>query len=85
MVTVEADETTEVEATLYAVVTQTATQPPTTWVTARPTTARTTAKSTIKVPTTWAYVPTTAASPLDPLVVIGATGAALGLVLLRRR
>lgn len=85
MVTIEADDTVEVDATLYEVVTYTATPPPTTWVTVKPTTARTTAKSTIKVPTSWVSTPTTAASPVDPFVVVGATGIALSLVLYRRR
>ena len=62
MVTVEADDTVDVEANLYAVATA-ATPVPTTNPTTIPRTSRTTVKSTIKVPTTWADIPTTAASP----------------------
>jgi len=79
IVTVEADETAEVDAKLYAATTATSTTVPTTaqQATARPTTARTTAKSTIKVPTSWANTPTTtAASPVDPVIIIGTIGLA---------
>ena len=49
-------------------------------------TATTIKKSTLKVPTTWpSDTPTTAASPVDPALVIGAAGIGLGLVVFRRR
>jgi hypothetical protein len=49
-------------------------------------TSATIRKSTLKVPTTWADTPeTTAESPVDPLIPIGAAGLGIGLVLLRRR
>jgi hypothetical protein len=88
-VTVISGETTDVSATLntaYAQATPTPTPNPTPIPTAVPKTTRTTVKSTLKVPTTWADVPTTtAASPLDPVIVIGAAGLGIGLVVLRRR
>lgn len=73
IVNVEEDETTEVDATLYAVATATPTTPPTAVpTTARTATPRTTVKSTMKIPTTWADTPTpTAASPVDPVLIIG--------------
>ncbi len=86
-VTVTADATAEVDAKLYAVsaATPTPVYNPGTVATTRPTTARTTLKSTLKIPTTWADVPSTAASPVDPIIVIGAAGIGIGLVVLRRR
>jgi len=73
IVNVEEDETTEVDATLYAVATATPTTPPTAVpTTARTATPRTTVKSTIKIPTTYAEpVTTAAASPVDPALIIG--------------
>jgi hypothetical protein len=48
-------------------------------------TATTIKKSTVKVPTTWpSDTPTTAASPVDPVLVIGAAGLGLGLAAFRR-
>lgn len=45
--------------------------------TATPTRTRTTVKSTVKVPTSWADTPTTtAASPVDPIIIIGTLGLA---------
>jgi hypothetical protein len=80
IVNVEADDTVDVEAKLYAVSAATTTAPtnnPAPVVTTRPTTARTTAKSTVKVPTSWVDTPTTtAASPVDPVIVIGTIGLA---------
>jgi len=46
------------------------------------TTATTIRKSTITIPTPW---PTTAKSPVDPVVVIGAAGIGIGFFLIRRR
>ena len=80
MVTVEADETAEVDANLVAVTTVATTVPttvPTTEKTLPPTTEKTPEKTT--VPTT------TTKSPLDPLIVLGAAGLGIGLVVLRRR
>jgi hypothetical protein len=76
IVNVEEDEETEVDAKLYAVATATpATQATPVPPTATRTTVRTTAKSTIKIPTTWVDTPTTTAeSPLDPAIIIGAVG-----------
>jgi hypothetical protein len=49
-------------------------------------TATTIKKSTLKVPTTWPEdTPTTAASPVDPALVIGAAGIGLWVVVFRRR
>jgi len=82
MVTVEADETAEVDATLVAVTTVATTIPttvPTTEKTLPPTTEKTPEKTTTTVPTT------TTKSPLDPLIVLGAAGLGIGLVVLRRR
>jgi hypothetical protein len=86
-VTVTDGDTTEVDAKLYAVSAATAEQTANpTPVPTTPRTTRTTVKSTIKVPTTYAEVPTTAtASPLDPMIAIGAAGIGIGLVMLRRR
>jgi len=83
-VTVDEDEEVPVDATLYAVATATPTQTQSTpYPTATPTTARTTIKSTIKVPTTWADIPTTtAASPIEPAFIIGAV--CLALIALRK-
>jgi hypothetical protein len=83
-VNVEDGEETKVEAKLYAVATATqATQATPVPPTATRTTVRTVAKSTIKVPTTWVDTPTTtAASPLDPAIIIGAVG--LVLIALRK-
>jgi hypothetical protein len=76
VVTVDDGETTEVDANLYAVRTATPTTQSTPAPTTVPrTTVRTTAKSTIKIPTTWVDTPTTTAeSPLDPAILIGAVG-----------
>lgn len=76
VVNVEEDETTEVDANLYAIRTAapTTAQAPAQTTVPR-TTVRTTVKSTIKIPTTWVDTPTTtAASPLDPAIIIGAVG-----------
>jgi PEGA domain/IPT/TIG domain len=84
MVTVEADETVEVDANLVAVTMVATTIPtpvPTTEKTPLPTTERTPEKTT--VPTTSAT--TTTKSPLDPVIVLGAAGLGVGLVMLRRR
>jgi hypothetical protein len=48
-------------------------------------TATTVRKSTMKVPTTWPSATPTAASPVDPALVIGAAGIGIGLVVFRRR
>ncbi|OPX64660.1 MAG: PEGA domain protein [Methanoregula sp. PtaU1.Bin006] len=84
-VNVQEDETTTIDATLYAAPTATPTQTQSTpYPTATPTTARTTIKSTMKIPTTYAEVPTTtAASPIEPWVIIGAV--CLALIALRKR
>jgi PEGA domain/IPT/TIG domain len=92
IVTVTSGDTSDVDAELVAITTI-ATPVPTTITallpTAEPTTVRTTLRSTIKIPTTWAdttTTATTAASPLDPVIVIGAAaGIGMRLVLLRRR
>jgi hypothetical protein len=84
VVNVEEGEEAEVDATLYAIRTATPTTAPAAPVqtTAPRTTVRTTVKSTIKIPTTWVdTATTTAASPLDPAIIIGA----VGLVLLALR
>ena len=84
VVNVEEDEVTEVDATLYAIRTATPTTAPAApaQTTVPRTTVRTTVKSTIKIPTTWVdTATTTAASPLDPAIIIGA----VGLVLLALR
>ena len=84
VVNVEEGEVTEVDATLYAIRTATPTTAPAApaQTTAPRTTVRTTVKSTIKIPTTWVdTATTTAASPLDPAIIIGA----VGLVLLALR
>jgi hypothetical protein len=81
VVKVRAGETSTVNAYLERTATVS-----TTVTTTRPTTARTTKVSTIKIPTTWpSATPTTAASPVDPVLVLGAAGIALGLVVIRRR
>ncbi len=81
VVKVRAGEASTVNAYLERTATVSTTVP-----TSRPTTARTTKVSTIKVPTTWpSATPTTAASPVDPAVVLGAAGIALGLAVIRRR
>jgi hypothetical protein len=48
-------------------------------------TATTIRKSTLKVPTSWPGVTPTETSPLDPVVIAGAVGIGLGLVVIRRR
>ncbi|MFA5267688.1 MAG: PEGA domain-containing protein [Methanoregula sp.] len=76
IVNVEEEEEAEVDAKLYAVATATPTTKSTPAPTTVPrTTVRTTVKSTIKIPTTWVDTPTTTAeSPLDPAILIGAVG-----------
>jgi len=80
IVTVTDGETTEVNGNLNAIsasATAAPTNNPAPVVTTRPTTARTTVKSTVKVPTSWADKPTTtAASPGDPVIIIGTLGLA---------
>ena len=86
MVTVEADETAEVDANLVAVTTVATTIPtpvPTTEKTPLPTTERTPAETRTTIPPTPAT--TTKASPLDPMIVLGAAGLGIGLIVLRRR
>ena len=84
MVTVEADETVEVDANLVAVTmdaTPIPTTVPTTEKTPVPTTERTPEKTTIPtIPAT-----TTTKSPLDPFTVLGAAGLGIGLVARGRR
>jgi len=84
MVTVEADETVEVDANLVAVTTVATTVPtpvPTTEKTPPSTTERTAEKTTVlTTPAT-----TTKASPLDPMTVLGAACLGIGFVVLRRR
>ena len=88
MVKVEEDETTEVDGTLYAAATTTATPArTTTQATPRPTTAptpvRTTAERTVKIPTTLADTPSpTEESPADPAIIIGAV--CLAFIALRK-
>jgi PEGA domain len=88
MVKVEEDETTEVDGTLYAAATTTATPArTTTQATPRPTTAptpvRTTAEKTVKIPTTLADTPSpTEESPADPAIIIGAV--CLAFIALRK-
>ncbi|MHB8052937.1 MAG: IPT/TIG domain-containing protein [Methanoregula sp.] len=49
-------------------------------------TATTIKKSTLKVPTTWpSDTPTTAASPVDPAIVLGAAAVGAGIFVTRRR
>jgi len=78
-------ETSEVDATLYASATPTPVQttyPPLTYTTV-PVTSRPTIKSTLKIPTTYADVPTpTPASPADPALILGAV--CLGFIALRK-
>ena len=83
-VTIKDGETSEIDATLYAQATATPATPyPTAAATSQPTAARTTVRSTIKVPTTWADTPaTTAASPVEPAFIIGAIG--LAFIALRK-
>ena len=83
-VRIDADEEEEIDATLYAVPTATQSAAPTPPPpTATPRTTRTTIKSSIAIPTTWVDTPTTtAASPVDPLLIIGALG--LGFIALRK-
>jgi hypothetical protein len=87
VVNVKTDDTIEIDATLYVSATATPTTVWTPYSTTQPATARTTIKkSTIKVPTTWVDVPTTAPpSPADPAIVIGALGIGLGLIAIWRR
>jgi len=85
---VEEDEETEVDATLYAAPVTTPTTVRTyTYVTTPPagqTTVRTTVKSTIKIPTTWADTPTpTEESPVDFGLVVGTV--CLAFIALRKR
>lgn len=84
MVTVEADETVEVDANLVAVTmdaTPIPTTVPTTEKTPVPTTERTPEKTTIPtIPAT-----TTTKSPLDPVIVLGAAGLGIGLAVRGRR
>ena len=91
IVTVTADDETEVDATLNPITTAT---PTAVWTaqqtaepaaarTAQPTTARATRASTVVVPTPWPSTTTEAASsPVDPVVLIGALG--LAFVALRK-
>jgi hypothetical protein len=78
MVKVKEDETTEVDGTLYAAATTTATTARTTTqstprLTTAPTAIRTTAEKTVRIPTTLADTPTPAEeSPGEPALVIGA-------------
>ena len=55
--------------------------------TAKPviTTVTTIKKSTLKVPTTWPSATAAEGSPVDPVVMVGAVGICLGLVVIRRR
>ncbi|MFA5267686.1 MAG: PEGA domain-containing protein [Methanoregula sp.] len=91
IVTVEADEETEVDADLNQVTTipttVRTTEPASVYTTIRSTTVKTTRASTIAIPTTWAdTVETTAeASPLDPVVIIGAVGLGLAGVAFRKQ
>ncbi len=91
MVTVEAGDTSEVDADLVAVTTVPTPVPttiPAPAGTSPPATVRTTVKSTLKVPTTWVditMVTTTEASPVDPAIVIGAACLGIGLVVFRRK
>jgi hypothetical protein len=90
IVTVDADDETEVDADLNqittaaptAVRTAQQTPEPTAMRTAQPTTVRTTKASTIVVPTSWPGTTDAAASPVDPLVIIGTIG--LASIVLRK-
>jgi hypothetical protein len=42
-------------------------------------------KSTLKVPTTWPSATTAEGAPVDPVVIVGAVGIGIGLVMIRRR
>jgi hypothetical protein len=90
IVTVEADDETEVDADLNPVTTVPATvritEPAPVYTTIRSTTVKTTRASTIAIPTTWADTAETTAesSPLDPVVVIGAVGLGMAVVILRK-
>jgi len=90
IVTVEADDETEVDADLSQITTAT---PTAVWTaqpmaeatavrTAQPTTVRTTRASTIVVPTSWPGTTDTPASPIDPAAIIGVLG--LAFVALRK-
>jgi hypothetical protein len=90
IVTVEADETTEVDADLVEITTVPTPVPttvPTPVPTSLPATERTTSQSTITIPTTWAETSAeeTAESPVEPELIIGAIGTGIGLFTLRRR
>jgi|WetSurMetagenome_2_1015567.scaffolds.fasta_scaffold25850_2 hypothetical protein len=79
MVKVKEGDTTIVDADLASVTTA-----PTPIPTTVKTVATTIKKSTLKVPTPWPSATATAASPLDPAVIVGATGLGLALVALRK-
>ena len=88
-VTVNDGKMTSVDARLATTANTAAGQPATpapAWST-KPVTSRPAIRSSLKIPTTYADVPTTEAtsSPLDSLVVIGATGLALGFAVLRQK
>lgn len=81
IVKVTAGDTSTVDADLDVIRTTAPTAVPTTV----PTTVRTTVKkSTLTVPTTWPSATPTPASPVDPVVIIGAVGLGLGFVVLRK-
>ena len=91
IVTVEADEETEVDADLNAVTTVPTTvrtnEPASVYATSGPTTEKTTRASTIAIPTSWVDTtePTAEESPLDPVFVIGSVGIGLAIMALRKQ
>jgi hypothetical protein len=85
-VSVTAGDTKVVDADLEVMTTYSTTTVLTTARTTAPTTVKTPVKSTLKVPTPWpSDIPATAASPVDPALVVGAAGIGMGLVMIRRR
>jgi hypothetical protein len=85
LVNVDEDEEVKVDGTLLAAAAATPTPKPSTPLpTIRITTQSTPIKTTIKIPTTFANTPTTAAaSPVEPLLIIGSV--CLAFIALRRR
>jgi len=82
-VTVTPGNTTQFFAYLKPVETYTTTSTPVyTTLTTTPTTVRTTKKTTTKGPTPWPSDTPTQASPIGPLVILGAIG--FGVILLRK-
>jgi hypothetical protein len=91
IVTVEADDTVELNTDLTVITATTVPTPeiirtpePTPVWTSQPPTERPTRDSTVAVPTTLPATATTKASPVDPAVIIGALGLGLGIAVFRK-